>query len=230
MRIALFSDVHGNTPGLQAVLKAIDEEGGADVTVCAGDLLVGGPGHADVLDLLVERDVHMVRGNHEELYLDETAHIDKVGADQQDFIRRAHAYLDRHLSGGHRELLASLPLTLEFSLDGGPTLLVCHSAPASPWMDVCNPLATEMELAAHYGGTSAELIAHGHWHWHHVMRFGGKLLLNVASVGERTDGLSNLTILDTRPGGYTIRQLQIPYNTEEEERLMRIRQAPRMGG
>lgn len=228
MRIALFSDIHGNLPGLQAVLKAVDELGGADVIVCAGDMICGGPGHADVLDLLVEQHIRMVRGNHEELYLDTETHIHKVPEEFQEFIHRTHDYLNHHIDESHRQLLAGLPLTIEIPIYGRTKLLVCHASPVSPWDNTCNPQATEQELTDVYGAVDAELVAYGHWHWHHTMRFRDQWLINVASVGLRDDGLSSLTLLDTRPGGWTIRQLQIPYNTDEEERLMRIRNVPRL--
>jgi predicted phosphodiesterase len=57
VRIALLSDVHGNVTGLRAVLARLDDLGGADALVAAGDHLVGGPGAGAVLDLLAEHGV-----------------------------------------------------------------------------------------------------------------------------------------------------------------------------
>ncbi|HZB94438.1 MAG TPA: metallophosphoesterase, partial [Herpetosiphonaceae bacterium] len=70
MKIAVFSDIHGNISGLNAVLAAIDTLGGADLLFAAGDLLGGGPGTEDVLDLLLTRQVRMVRGNADEIIID----------------------------------------------------------------------------------------------------------------------------------------------------------------
>jgi predicted phosphodiesterase len=61
MRIALFSDIHGNTPGLQAILTHMDTQGGADFLFSLGDMLVGGPGTDDIIELLLERNVQMIR-------------------------------------------------------------------------------------------------------------------------------------------------------------------------
>lgn len=70
MKVALFSDIHGNITGLKAALAFLDKIGGADMLFAAGDTLGGGPGAEDVLDLLLERNVRMVLGNHEELDLE----------------------------------------------------------------------------------------------------------------------------------------------------------------
>lgn len=43
MRLAVFSDIHGNLSGLEAVLADIEAQGGADVTWCLGDLAAFGP-------------------------------------------------------------------------------------------------------------------------------------------------------------------------------------------
>jgi hypothetical protein len=52
----------------------------------------------------------------------------------------------------------------------------------------------------------------------------GKLLLNVASVGLREDGLSGLTLLEY-DGHLSIQQLQVSYDTAEEQRLQEERAA-----
>ena len=48
MRVALFSDVHGNLTGLEAVLADIDEHA-PDLVVFAGDLCLMGPRPGDCL-------------------------------------------------------------------------------------------------------------------------------------------------------------------------------------
>ena len=43
MRLAVFSDVHGNSIALDAVLADIERRGGGDGYVAAGDLAATGP-------------------------------------------------------------------------------------------------------------------------------------------------------------------------------------------
>jgi hypothetical protein len=63
LRIALFSDIHGNITGLKAVLQALEADGGADITCAAADMVSGGPATDEVIDLLVSQGVRMVRGD-----------------------------------------------------------------------------------------------------------------------------------------------------------------------
>ena len=55
MKLAIFSDIHGHLAGLRAVLAAIDRLGGADAWYAAGDILLGGAGAEDLLELLQAR-------------------------------------------------------------------------------------------------------------------------------------------------------------------------------
>src|SRR5690242_7950074 len=67
-RIAVLSDVHGNSVALQAVLADVDELGVDDLIV-AGDMVGFGPNPDEVVDLLRARGARMIRGNHEKDYV-----------------------------------------------------------------------------------------------------------------------------------------------------------------
>src|SRR5438874_6489199 len=78
LRLVLLSDIHGNVTGLKTVLAHLETLGGWDGLYILGDMLGGGPGTEDVLDVLMERQAHMLRGNWEELLLDVETHADKT--------------------------------------------------------------------------------------------------------------------------------------------------------
>ncbi len=54
MRVAVFSDIHGNLVGLDACLADLHGQGGADAIVAAGDLCLDGPKPKKVLQRLEE--------------------------------------------------------------------------------------------------------------------------------------------------------------------------------
>ncbi|MEI8140541.1 MAG: metallophosphoesterase [bacterium] len=67
MRIAIISDVHGNLPALEAVLKDI---GHVDQIICLGDVVNYGPWSNECVDLLSEIDnCFLLQGNHERCFL-----------------------------------------------------------------------------------------------------------------------------------------------------------------
>jgi predicted phosphodiesterase len=63
-KIAIISDIHGNWPGLQAVLADI-EVCRCDRIVCLGDLVDGGNYNDEVVRFIRDNHIVCVRGNHD---------------------------------------------------------------------------------------------------------------------------------------------------------------------
>ncbi|GAB3804257.1 metallophosphoesterase family protein [Humibacter antri] len=181
-RIALISDVHGNTPALVAVLQAIDADA-VDLIVDLGDIASGGVDPRGTLDLLRARtDILTVRGNHERQLLTLPSH-DMSASD-----RLASGVL----TSEDRAWLSGLPVRLE----PVPGVLAFHGAPED---DLCYLLetvdshaedslraATNEEIAARLGEWAGrfELYVCGHTHLQRTRRLpDGALVVNPGSVG-----------------------------------------------
>jgi len=226
VKVALFSDIHGNITGLQAVLAHLDGLGGADIVFAAGDLVGGGPGTEDLLDLLMDRNVRLIRGNAEEVSLNLEGTIHNVSEPHKRLAYETVAWLHAQLTQPYWNLLAALPLTEMIALDHECRLFVCHAAPDDPWARVCSPRAPLADLQRAYGRVDADAIAYGHWHRHHVLSLDSKLLINVASVGLRRDGLSAWTLIEYTDGRLIVQQYTVPYDVAEEARLTQERGVP----
>ena len=123
MKIAILSDIHGNLPALQAVLAEIDAAG-VDCIINGGDTLGGPLESARTADLLMQRRIPMIAGNHERQLL----------TLPPDHLSRSDACTASEISTGHRAWLASVPPTL-WLLDN---VFVCHGTPHSDlhyWLD-----------------------------------------------------------------------------------------------
>ncbi len=213
----------GNITGLRAVLAQMRKMGGVDALYALGDHVGLGAATDEVLDLLIQNRAHMLRGNWEELIFDLESHVLKTT--NPELVRRAAAWAYAHLSSPYRDLLQGLPIQETVEIAPNDKLFLCHAAPNDTWPWTCQPDTPTPKLRQVYGTLDAKIIAYGHYHQHHVLALDGKLLLNVASVGLREDGLSGLTILEYS-GHLSIQQLQVPYDTAEEERLKKERGAP----
>ncbi|HCI72299.1 MAG TPA: metallophosphoesterase, partial [Balneola sp.] len=63
-KLALISDVHGNLPALEAVLEELDKHV-PDHWLCLGDVVGYGPFPSECIDLIRERNIPTVMGNHD---------------------------------------------------------------------------------------------------------------------------------------------------------------------
>lgn len=71
MKLAIFSDVHGNYEALKTVLADI-EKSGASRMVCLGDCIGYGPEPEEVLAEIIRRKIDTIIGNHELAVCDPT--------------------------------------------------------------------------------------------------------------------------------------------------------------
>lgn len=112
MKIAVFSDVHGNLNALKTVLGQIREKG-PDLTVFLGDIFQRGNEEIACLDLLKDSGIVCVKGNCE-LYLEHGVDIDpdveylrdyydgerkKLTEEQLRFVRRMPLFLEKECCG-----------------------------------------------------------------------------------------------------------------------------------
>ena len=201
-RVAVLSDVHGYLTALRAVLAEIDSLGITEI-VAAGDSVNFGPSSAGVVDLLRERDVRMIRGNHE-IELVVPWHLVTTGQAAPEDIPAlggpaglmtsprycAAQWTNNQLGPERRAYLSALPDRVELD----ERTIVCHGSPRGV-RDGVRPDHTADELRAKWGDDPATLTFVGHIHRPHIADIPpnepGDLprrFVNVGSVGMNLDG------------------------------------------
>ena len=231
MRIALFSDIHGNITALKAVLAALDAMGGADVTFAAGDLVTGCSATDEVIDLLVSRGVRMVRGDADTeaklvRLIRQATESPGTTRSTREHYEAFHAWRQKWLSPQGRDFLEALPLSDTLEVAPGQRLYVCHASPRGEGDRVCGSENPPSMVREAYGSVDAQVIAFGHAHTPYVRLLDGRLYINVASVAFRLDDTAMLTLLTHDDGQWVAEQYPIPYDAEEEARLMTERGVP----
>jgi len=107
MKIAVFSDVHGNLTALRAVLAQIKEKK-ADLTVFLGDIFQRGNEETECLELLKSSDIVCLKGNCE-LYAAHGVDIDP----DVEYLRDYYDGIRNKLTAGQMQFIRQMPLFYE---------------------------------------------------------------------------------------------------------------------
>ena len=108
MKIAVFSDVHGNLKALKAVLKQIKEEN-VDLTVFLGDIFQRGNEEIECLELLKDNEIVCLKGNCE-LYMEYGVDIDP----DVEYLRGYYNETRKKLTDEHMQFIKQMPLLYEY--------------------------------------------------------------------------------------------------------------------
>lgn len=199
MKLAIFSDVHGNLPALEAVLAAIDQYA-PDKTYCLGDLVNFAPFTNEVIDLIRTRNIPTIMGNHDDGVGNRKQHFSFSGTSQKEIGagQIAIGYTNKIINETNRLFLKGLPPYLHVSTGqdmGYIDLLLTHGSPRNN-DEYINPDFDEDELLKMMTIFHADIMAVGHTHeaYQRILKCyqykidKNKRVINVGSVGRPTDG------------------------------------------
>lgn len=199
MRIAAFSDTHGNLLGLEAVLADITRHGPFDHLLMAGDLVAGGPRPAETLARVRALDCPVVLGNTDFYLFADPAALAGIDLSAKEWAMNAWAAARIGAEG--LAYLRALPRRYHLpGPDGG--MLMVHANPDDLEAHI-EPEEDEASLAQRLAGVGEPVLVFGHLHIAYQRRAAGKLLVDVASAGFPRDGDRRAAWAEIRHDGAT---------------------------
>lgn len=236
MRIALLSDIHGNTLALDAVLKDIEAQGGVDRYWVLGDFSSLGYNPVGVLERVTQLpDVSFLRGNHDRYTVTGQRPgptLEQAQADPQKV--PLLLTMAANLAWTQGQIRASgwwgwfeqLPLELRMTLPDGRRMLGAHAAPGQDDGPGIIPTLSDDELRALVAPAEADLVIVGHTHAPLDRTIGQIRVFNLGSVSNPIGGRLEATygMLEAESGGYTLQLRYVDYDREAViEELRRIK-------
>jgi predicted phosphodiesterase len=224
MRVALLSDIHGNSVALEAVLNDIALQGGADAYWILGDLVALGPDPIHVLEQLSALpNAQFIRGNTDRY----VAFGDRPGPTSQEVIANPRlltslievantfAWTQGMITAaGWLTWLRNLPLELSFTLPHGARFLGVHASPGKDDGVGVRPNMPPTELAELFAGCEAALVCIGHTHLPSEQEWNGVHIVNpgAVSLSLTTDKGASYALLEFANGHYQLQHRRVDYD------------------
>lgn len=208
-RIAVISDLHANLEALRAVLGRT-----ADTPVyCLGDLVDYGANPNEVVDLVRDRQIKVIKGNHDEA---------AVTGDTSQFNAKAamgSKWTSATLTDSNRKFLKELPLSLRFKI-GGTSVSFFHGSPDDPLWEYVDPLTHSLLFSHYLDKLGVGLIGLGHTHVPYSISESKGRVFNPGSVGQPRDGDPRASYAEVQFDGDTskVEIIRVSYDNEAAAR------------
>ena len=183
-KIALLSDIHGNTTALEVVLEDAKRAGVKEYWLL-GDVLMPGTGRRHLLNLLEELPITVqILGNWEDS-------LWRAMKGMLDPSRASHRYLMRHcqyileeICPEEIEAMQSLPMQVHREVSG-LRVGITHHLPDKNWGRELIHIGDQKDFDRLVTNPPCDLAVYGHIH-QQFFRYGsgGELILNPGSIGQ----------------------------------------------
>jgi predicted phosphodiesterase len=191
-RIALFSDIHGNSVALDAVIADIDRSGVVE-RYCLGDLVGYGPDPVGVIDRIRALGIPTILGNYDDGIGNRRGQCgcyyatEQARSDGDSSYRFTEALVDDRRAAW----LAALPREIRIET-GGLRVLLAHGSPRKI-NEYLLPDRTETQLVRLAEQADADVVCIGHIHmpYHRILARGDGTPVHYVSdgsVGKPKDG------------------------------------------
>jgi putative phosphoesterase len=177
MRIGLLADIHGNLPGLNAVLEELEREP-VDRLICLGDVAVG-PYPTETLERIEGLRCPVLMGNWDTWFLDGIPDLpDELGRRLVEI----GSWWAQLLTPADLSYMRTFEPRLTLELGADTTLTAFHGSPRSNEEGIYATTPDE-EVDEMLAGVDATVVVCGHTHFQLLRRLRESLLVNPGSVG-----------------------------------------------
>jgi predicted phosphodiesterase len=225
MRLALFSDIHGNPIALDTVLADIQRQGGVDACWVLGDFAALGYDPVTPLETLTALpQTRFTRGNTDRYVVTEDLPVPPEKALEEPALlsevieaTRSFSWTRGYVSAaGWLDWLTALPREVRLTLPDGTRVLGVHAAPGRDDGPGLHPTHPDGDLEQRLVGCEADLVIVGHTHVPMDRQVGTIRVVNLGSVSNPvTPGLqATYGLLEADAAGYRIQVRRVDYDRE----------------
>ncbi|MGR3854397.1 metallophosphoesterase family protein [Chryseobacterium indologenes] len=224
IQIAVFSDVHGNLPALEVVLKDIEQRG-ISQKFCLGDLVDFAPWGNEVIEKIRSLNIPCLMGNHDERIAFDIPVVPLPKHSEEEtnarFIAIDHS--KKHITEPNKKFLSGLPFHLKLNYKTGKkhwNIQLVHSSLQSNDTYLYESENDEV-FTSMLKNANAHLIVMGHTHLSFKKQYENNTwAVNCGSVGrsKEENRLASYLVLNLDEEKITPEIVQLPYPIDETVR------------
>ncbi|WP_300675417.1 metallophosphoesterase family protein [Soonwooa sp.] len=220
IKIAIFSDVHGNLPALKTVLKDIKEKG-IQYQFCLGDLVDFAPWCNEVIEIIRQENILCLLGNHDErIAFDQTLiPLEKHSEAETNARNQAINHTRKAISEENKNYLSQLPFNAKLNYKVGKKhwkIQLVHASLNSndTYIYESENDNTFRKLA---NEADADIVVMGHTHISFKKKIDDLWFVNCGSVGrsKEENRLASYLSINLFEDKIIPEIVQIPYPIEE---------------
>ncbi len=226
LKIAVFSDVHGNLPALDAVLNDIKQRG-IHQKFCLGDLVDFAPWGNEVTQKIKDLNIPCLMGNHDERIAFDfpVIPLEKHSPEETEARYMAIDHSKKNITAENKKFLSQLPFHLKLNYKTGKkhwNIQLVHSSLSGNDTYLYETESDEVFIRM-LEESHSDMIVMGHTHLSFKKHLdNGKWAVNCGSVGRSKEDnrLASYLVLTLDEDRIIPEIVQLSYPVEETARLI----------
>lgn len=215
MKIAVFSDIHGNYQALKAVLKKISNK--YDEIVFLGDAIDVGPDSLECIKLLQKSNVKFVLGNHDLYYTRGPKIDDDLVGIQLDH----HNWTEKQLKGIKlQDRENNVDLRYDIKLFGKKFTFIHYFLTNEKYPFEHLDILDDDRYIKIFDKEDADYVFYGHNHDEDYHEINGKKYYGIGSSGCRKDNKTYFYSISVTDSKVSIKKIKTRYDRKTFERRM----------
>lgn len=208
-KIGVISDIHGNLQALESILEDIESRDLYEV-ICLGDTIAIGPNPRECLELILDNNIKLVLGNHEEYFIEGAKKFVEVGVNE-----RAHQkWVSSQMSEDLRLKLKDKPFIVKEEING-LSYAFMHYARKNDKFIYTNEERNIKKLNQMFSNVDTDVVFYGHEHdLEQTKVVGDRTYICVGSSGCRKDRNTYYTILTVHDNTYRVEKVNLQYDRD----------------
>ena len=227
-RIAIFTDIHANKEALITIIDDLEKERISDI-YHIGDAIAIGPNPRETLDILINNNIKMIRGNHEDYYVD-TVDNPPSNMDEGEIKHQRWTHLE--LGQKYRSLIRSLPYELSLNIDK-VKIYLCHypfekDESGFKSFKNFNRDLIEDNVDEFFDDKDYDVFFYGHYHQFSDLKSKttGRRYINPGSAGAYQGEYTQYTIIEIVDNNYNLIHKKLNYDKKKVVEEIRRKNVP----